>query len=200
MSNNALVIVDVQYDFCEGGTLAVNGGLDLAERLSERLGGEDFTDRYDLIVTTQDWHIEPEGHFARPGQEPDFAGTWPIHCQAGEHGAEIIRDLALSIDIAEIPTLRILKGQYDSGYSGFDGRVAGQSESMDKALSRLGITDVDIAGIATDFCVARTAEDAVKNGYSTTILADLCVGIHDSEIRRLLETGFPAEGITVEGF
>lgn len=173
----ALIIVDVQNDFCEGGTLAVKGGLDLADRLAEWV--PKVTDQYDRIYVTQDWHIDPGDHFEK----------WPEHCVVDTPGAEIVESLRQSL--AGIEHTIIQKGQYDDGYSAFS------SPALYEIMSDLEITDVDIVGIATDFCVKETALDAEALQFYTTVLSDYCVGINQEEILKLYNHTFPYNGIEV---
>jgi nicotinamidase/pyrazinamidase len=161
------VIVDVQNDFCEGGSLAVTGGAAVARALSAYLASPDG-ERFDHVVATQDFHIDPDGHFSAT---PDYVSTWPVHCVAGTAGAQFHPDL----DTGRVEeTFR--KGQYAGAYSGFEGR----SESGDTLLSWLterGVTDVEVAGLATDVCVRATAADAAKAGFTTTVLLSLTAGV-----------------------
>ena len=192
----ALIIVDVQNDFCEGGSLAVSGGADLASEISELLA--DATD-LDFVVATQDWHIDPGSHFS---DSPDFVKSWPVHCVAGSKGAALHKNL----DTEDIDAY-FRKGKYDAAYSGFDGLLAPEDEvrvgereahesgdddaeapvSLDDWLRENDVEDVVIVGIATDFCVRATALDAVNAGYNTTVLRDLVVGIDDDASEEALE-------------
>ncbi|MFT4200144.1 isochorismatase family protein [Gordonia sp. (in: high G+C Gram-positive bacteria)] len=197
MTGTALIIVDAQYDFCEGGSLAVTGGFDVADRLARALHDEEFLARYGLVVTTQDWHIDPGEHFARDGEEPDFQVSWPVHCVAGSEGARIIADLDEEVSrIDTVPVIRVFKGHYSAAYSGFEGRTEDDELLVDR-LRALGITAVDIAGIATDFCVKQTALDAAAAGLHTTVLRDYAVGIDSAAVEELLTTGFADAGVAV---
>jgi nicotinamidase/pyrazinamidase len=193
---NALIIVDVQNDFVEGGSLAVNGGVDLGNRLATFL--KENHDKYDIIVTTQDWHINPEGHFS---ETPDYVDTWPVHCVAGENGARIVTPLAQTIGELvvndNLDYVRIVKGEYTAAYSGFEGVIFGGGDSLESDLQIAGVTEVDVVGIATDYCVAATARDAKANGFETTVLKEFCVGINAEKVEELFTTGFNAEGINV---
>jgi len=152
----ALIIVDVQNDFCEGGALAVKGGDELAKRIGKLL--PDLRKRYDAIIFTQDWHIDPGVHFE----------TWPVHCMAETPGADFHPDLGVRLG-----DWVIRKGQYDEGYSGFS------NPALEQALDFLSIEDVDVCGIAREYCVSETATDAVYLGYRVQILHELSVGVHD---------------------
>lgn len=112
--SRALIIVDVQNDFCEGGSLPVEGGSDLAGAISEYVDAHHG--QFDHIVATQDWHIDPGGHFSA---EPDFVDSWPTHCVAGSRGAELHPGLD-----TEYIQAYFRKGQYTAAYSGFEGLLA----------------------------------------------------------------------------
>ena len=161
--SRALLIVDVQPTFCEGGALAVAGGNDVARAIAAYVG--EHRDRYDLVVTTQDWHIDPGRHFATPPEEPDYVDTWPPHGVAGTAEAELHPALT---DLA--PDASVKKGQYDAGYSGFDG-----ADDQGRTLAQIleGISSVDVVGLAEFHCVRATALDAVRSGMSARVLSDL---------------------------
>ncbi|NUP74909.1 MAG: isochorismatase family protein [Sinomonas sp.] len=172
----ALIIVDVQNDFCEGGSLAVDGGASVASRLTEYVA--EHAKDYGAVVTTQDWHINPGPHFS---EHPDFVDSWPRHCVAGTPGAAFHPNL----DVSGVDAM-FRKGQYAAAYSGFEGHLAqagdaegtsDDSPGLDEWLSRHGVTDVDVAGLATDYCVKQTALDAARAGYRTNVLTGLSAGI-----------------------
>jgi nicotinamidase/pyrazinamidase len=184
----ALVIVDVQNDFCEGGSLAVTGGAAVAGAISDLLAGPDGTG-YDHVVATQDFHIDPGSHFAA---QPDYASTWPVHCVAGTTGAQFHPGLATG-RIEEI----FRKGEYAAAYSGFEGsNEAGQS--LLGWLTDRNVTEVDVAGIATDYCVRATAADAAAAGFATTVLAGLTAGVSAETTAAAVES-LAAAGVTVSG-
>lgn len=161
----ALIVVDVQNDFCEGGSLAVAGGIEVARAIREHLATEG--EFYDHVVATRDHHIDPGAHFS---ETPDFVDSWPRHCVAGTPGAEIRAELA---DVAFEAIFD--KGEYAAAYSGFEGRCEG--ESLAAWLTERGVDEVDVCGIATDFCVLATARDAARTGFVTTVLWDLCAAV-----------------------
>ncbi|MBO1752010.1 isochorismatase family protein [Actinotalea sp. BY-33] len=162
----ALLVVDVQPTFCEGGALGVDGGDAVAERVATFAA--DHRDGYALVVTTQDWHIAPGAHFS---DEPDFVDSWPPHGLAETAEAQLHPALAgLLADVS------IKKGQYDAGYSGFDGRDAAGRE-LGAVLDDAGVRAVDVVGIAESHCVRATALDAVRHGYVTRVLTDLTVPV-----------------------
>jgi len=160
----ALLVVDVQNDFCEGGSLAVTGGAALAEGVSAhmRRGG------YDHVVATRDHHVDPGAHFSGT---PDFVDTWPVHCVAGTPGAAFHP----ALDVGPIEAV-FDKGSYVAAYSGFEGAEPG-GVSLRSWLRDRGVTAVEIAGIATDHCVLATALDAVEAGFATTVLLGHCAGV-----------------------
>jgi len=184
----ALVIVDVQNDFCEGGSLAVAGGAAVARALTAYLTGPQG-ERYDHVVATQDFHVDPDGHFSA---HPDFAATWPPHCVAGTTGAQFHPDL----DTARIEAV-FRKGQYAAAYSGFEGHSeAGQS--LGDWLRDRAVTDIDVAGIATDYCVRATAADAARAGFATSVLLDLTAGVAAATTASAIDA-LQAAGITLTG-
>lgn len=165
----ALLIVDVQNDFCEGGSLAVAGGAAAAAKITDYL--RDKGDGYDLVVASRDWHdpnSSNEGHFS---DQPDFVNTWPAHCVAGSHGAEYHPNL----DIAAID-LHIEKGQGRPSYSAFEGTTPSGDQLAD-ALAAAGIDELDVVGIATDYCVLASSLDARDAGIRVNVLTDMCAGI-----------------------
>jgi nicotinamidase/pyrazinamidase len=160
----ALVIVDVQNDFCEGGSLPVSGGAAVARGISACLADHGYAH----VVATQDHHIDPAGHFSAA---PDFATTWPPHCVAGTPGAQFHPDL----DTTRIEQV-FRKGAHAAAYSGFEG-AAGDGTLLRDWLTERGVTGVDVAGIATDYCVRATAADAVASGFTTRLLLGLTAGV-----------------------
>ena len=163
----ALIIVDVQNDFVEGGSLGVNGGKNVAAKIADHLNDAD----YDVIVTTQDWHIEPGDHWA---EEPNFTTTWPVHCAAETEGAEIVEVLKEALPVDHV---QVRKGQYEAAYSGFEGETVIGQETLEAVLKTNGVTEVDVVGIATDHCVKATAQDALNAGFDVTVLEDLVAGV-----------------------
>lgn len=190
----ALIIVDVQNDFCEGGSLAVAGGHGVAESISDLVGLDRAGGRYDYVVASKDWHIDPGDHFAAAGAGPDFENSWPVHCAAGTPGAAFSPALKVAVD--EV----FLKGQYSGGYSSFEGVAASSGEDAELRdwLEERGVTAVDVAGIATDHCVRATALDAVQAGFSTAVLISHCVGVAEESSAAALEE-MAAAGVAVVG-
>jgi nicotinamidase/pyrazinamidase len=171
----ALLVVDVQNDFCEGGSLAVVGGAAVARAISDRL---DIGD-YDHAVATRDHHIDPGGHFSKA---PDYIDTWPAHCVAGTPGAELHPDL-------DRTNLELVfdKGEYAAAYSGFEGITDQDGRPLLDWLRAHHIDSVEIVGIATDHCVRATALDAVAGGLTTAVRLDLTAGVARTTVDLALE-------------
>ncbi len=184
----ALVIVDVQNDFCEGGSLAVAGGAAVARGLTTLLTGPDGA-QYDHVVATQDFHVDPGAHFSAA---PDFAASWPTHCIAGTAGADFHPEL----DTGRVEEV-FRKGEYAAAYSGFEG-ASGGGDTLLSWLTERRVTGVDIVGIATDYCVRATAADAASAGFATTVLLDLTAGVSAATTRTALDS-MRAAGITLTG-
>ena len=166
--NRALIIVDVQPTFCEGGALAVEGGNALAEKIADFVS--DNLDEYSFIVTTQDWHVDPGGHFS---DHPDFVDTWPPHGVAGTAEAELHEAIAsLPIDV------EVKKGEYKAAYSGFEG-VDVEGEGLEDILRAANVEEIDVVGIAESHCVKGTALDGLKAGWPVRILSDLTVPVSE---------------------
>ena len=180
----ALVIVDVQNDFCEGGSLAVGGGTAVARAISAHAAGAG----YEHVVATRDHHVDPGGHFAA---QPDFLETWPAHCVVGTPGVELHADL----DRRPIEAV-FDKGEYAAAYSGFEARSGGVA--LADWLRERGVDAVDVAGLTTDFCVRATALDAVGNGLATRVLLPLTAGVADGSTEAALEQ-LRTAGVQLEG-
>ncbi|WP_420446300.1 isochorismatase family protein [Candidatus Poriferisodalis sp.] len=185
-SCTALLVVDVQPTFCEGGALPVEGGNAVASRVADLLAGEHG---YDLVVTTQDWHIDPGDHFS---DEPDFVDTWPPHGVAGTAEAELHPALDPVVDRIDAS---VRKGMHAAAYSGFEG-IDNNGRSLNEVLAAAGITEVDVVGLAFDHCVRATAVDAAANGYATTVLDDLAASVAP-ETEAAARTQLADVGITV---
>ena len=165
----ALLVVDVQPTFCEDGALGVVGGHATAAAIANFVAAQ--RDRYDFVVTTQDWHIDPGDHFATPPAEPDFVDTWPPHGVAGTSDAELHPALA---DLA--PDASVRKGQYAAAYSGFEG-TDDDGRTLAELLAERKVTAVDVVGIAESHCVRATAVDAVALGFPVRVFSDLTVPV-----------------------
>lgn len=182
----ALLVIDVQNDFCEGGALEVQGGAAVARKISSFL----VTANYDLVVASRDWHDAEgtnSGHFAAAGSEPNYKTTWPIHCVADTEGANYHPNL--STDKIDVD---IYKGQGQNGYSIFEG-VTEAGQSFSELLSTHSIQEVDVVGIATDHCVLASATDAKKHGLSVRVISSLTAGVSsestEAAIDRMIDEG-----------
>jgi len=166
----ALLIVDVQPTFCEGGELAVEGGNATANAIADYVKAH--RGEYDVIASTQDYHIDPGEHFS---DNPDFVDTWPRHGVAGTANAELHPAIE-----AINPELRVRKGQYAAAYSGFEGTDEAGTV-LNQLLHDRGIKAVDVVGIAESHCVKATALDAKDNGYQTRVFTDLTVPVSEDQ-------------------
>lgn len=165
----ALLIVDVQNDFTEGGALAVAGGDEVARRITDFLHGH--AGDYDFVIASRDWHDgdnDNGGHFSAT---PDFVDSWPPHCVAGTPGADY--DPGLDTSFIDIP---VRKGQGKPAYSAFEGTV-GDGRSLGEVVDELEIESLDVVGIATDFCVRQSALDALTAGMSVRVLTNMVAGV-----------------------
>lgn len=191
MSNNtrALVIVDVQNDFCEGGSLAVTGGAAVAAAVSDYLSTPGRP-RYAAVVATADRHIDPGPHFS---DHPDFRDSWPPHCVVGTPGTDFHPDLDLSAVQAVFG-----KGAYAAAYSGFEGSTE-DGDSLSEWLQDHGIDAIDVVGIATDHCVRATAMDAVLEGFDTRVLLDYTAGVAPDTTRAAVDAMHNV-GVTLVGW
>ncbi len=178
----ALIVLDVQNDFCEGGSLAVPGGAqaahDIAEVLRHWVSKDPKAADYSHVVATKDHHIDPGDHWS---DEPDFRDSWPVHCKVGTDGEAFHPNL----DPQPFDAI-FLKGEYTAAYSGFEGKATGDVALADW-LKGHEVTDIDLCGIATDYCVRTTALDAVANGFNVRVLQDLCAGIAEDTSRDALD-------------
>ncbi|WP_067782204.1 isochorismatase family protein [Actinomyces vulturis] len=190
----ALLVVDVQPTFCEGGALAVDGGNACAEKIADYLRehGED----YDIVITSQDWHIDPGEHFS---DTPDYVDTWPVHGvahtdEAALHPAikPVIDDL---IQSPKLSVVHIKKGEYSAAYSAFDG-TGNVGEKLQAVLGRHGVEKVDVIGLALSHCVKQTALDSAANGFTTWCFTDLSEPVSPEQGKQAVEE-MTAAGIIV---
>jgi nicotinamidase-related amidase len=168
----ALLIVDVQNDFVEGGSLGVEGGRAVAERISDHLAAH--ADEYALVVASRDWHEAHSsngGHFHAPGTEPNFTTTWPVHCVSTESGSDYAPELAV-----DRITHHVRKGMGVPAYSAFEG-VLDDGRPLAELLREQGVTDLDVVGIATDYCVRSSVLDARSNGFGVRVLDGMHAGV-----------------------
>jgi nicotinamidase/pyrazinamidase len=169
---NAIIVVDVQNDFCEGGSLAVAGGTEVARAVSARLADGDYAH----AVATRDHHIDPGAHFSAA---PDYRGTWPAHCVVGTGGVELHPDL----DRQHIEAV-FDKGEFTAAYSGFE--AAADGVPLAEWLREHDVDSVEVVGIATDYCVRATALDAVRLGFATSVRLDLTAGVAATTVESTL--------------
>ena len=169
---SALIVVDVQNDFCEGGSLPVTGGARVASDISALLHRwtrrDEQSRAYDVGVATKDHHVDPGAHWSH---EPDFRDTWPIHCRVGTEGEAFHPNL----DPQPFDAI-FLKGEHVAAYSGFEGS-SDDGRPLAEWLRAHEVEQVDVCGIATDHCVRATVLDAVREGFRTRLLTDLCAGV-----------------------
>ena len=190
MTTRLLIIVDVQNDFCEGGALGVDGGGAVAERIAEFVrehGGD-----YDRILASQDWHrgdTDNGGHFAVPPAAPDFVDTWPVHCVADTEGAALHPAIAAVEDRVEV----VHKGHGVPSYSVLEGTVVDTGESVQALV--LGC-EIDVVGLAYDFCVRATALGSREAGASVRVLREMTAAVHPSGVAEL-EEELAAAGVEV---
>jgi nicotinamidase/pyrazinamidase len=179
----ALIVVDVQNDFCEGGSLPVAGGARVAADIGELLHRwshqEPDAPSYDVVVATKDHHIDPGAHWSL---KPDFAQSWPVHCKVGTEGAGFHPNL----DPQPFDEV-FYKGEHAAAYSGFEARTS-SGEPLADWLRTRAVSAVDVCGIATDHCVRATALDSAGQGFETRVLTALCAGVaEDSTASALVE-------------
>jgi nicotinamidase/pyrazinamidase len=179
----ALIVVDVQNDFCEGGSLAVDGGADVARKITGLLGQHD----YDHVVATMDWHIDPGSHFS---DEPDYRDSWPRHCEVDTPGVEFHP----AFDPSAVEAV-FRKGHYTAAYSGFEGADS-EGTTLADWLRERDVDAVDVVGIATDYCVKATAADAAAAGFTTRVLLDLTAGVSPTTTAEAVES-LRAAGVAI---
>ncbi len=170
--STALIVVDVQNDFCEGGSLPVRGGAEVAlrinQKLCEELDAPPEERQYDVLVATRDHHIDPGTHFS---DNPDYAASWPPHCVVGTEGSAFHPNL----DPQPFDAI-FLKGEHQAAYSGFEGKSA-DGRHLAEWLRDHSVTQVDICGLTTDYCVRSTALDAAQEGFRSRVLLSLTAGV-----------------------
>ena len=183
---DALLIIDVQNDFCPGGALAVNDGDAVVSILNEYVAKFHAADL--PILATRDWHPERTKHFKA------FGGLWPPHCIQGTKGAEFHAQLAVP---EETVIISAGMGADEEGYSGFDG-VDSKGAKLVDVLHRLGVERVFVGGLATDYCVKHTVLDALKKGFKVVLIKDAVRGVNlepqDAEhaVQEMLQAGATA--------
>ncbi|WP_431776256.1 isochorismatase family protein [Streptomyces cucumeris] len=189
--HRALIVVDIQNDFCEGGSLAVKGGADVAAAVTDLVGAA--TAGYRHVVATRDHHIDPGDHFSA---NPDYVDSWPPHCVAGTEGIGFHPNFAPAVLSGAIAAV-FDKGEYTAAYSGFEGKDE-HGTLLAHWLRDRGVTEVDVVGIATDHCVRATALDARREGFRTHVLLDLTAGVAEKTTRRAVDE-MRAAGVELTG-
>lgn len=186
----ALIVVDVQNDFCEGGSLAVAGGAAVASSISDYAALSD----YDHIVATMDWHVDPGKHWS---DNPDFRDTWPVHCKVGTPGADF--HPGLEPIVGRFDAI-FRKGLFEAAYSGFEGfdDLDGKGQGLTAWLQAHEVGKVDVVGIATDHCVRATALDANKAGFATRVLLGLTAGVMPETVEAAVDQ-LEKAGVTTVG-
>ena len=183
----ALIVVDVQKDFCEGGSLAVEGGTAVARSLTELLADPARRATYAHVVATKDYHVDPGAHFS---DQPDYRDSWPPHCVVGTEGV----DFHPAFDPTAVEAV-FTKGEYSAAYSGFEGADE-TGTTLAEWLRARDVDSVDVAGIATDHCVKATAADAVAAGFDTRVLTGLTAGVSPTTTAEALDS-LRASGVTI---
>lgn len=177
----ALIVVDVQKDFCEGGSVPVNGGADRARAIAELVRRSASRD-YPHIVATRDHHIDPGGHFS---DHPDYRDSFPVHCVAGSEGSTFHPHFAPTAATDAVDEV-FYKGAHSASKSGFEGSTE-DGTSLGDWLRARGVSDIDVVGIATDHCVKATALDGVKAGFAVRVLLDYTAGVATDTTHRAIE-------------
>ncbi|MBP0454363.1 MULTISPECIES: isochorismatase family protein [unclassified Kitasatospora] len=189
--HRALIVVDVQNDFCEGGSLAVAGGAEVAAAITDLIA--EGRPGYQHVLATRDNHIDPGDHFS---DDPDYVNSWPVHCVAGTEGVGFHPNFAPSVTSGAIEAV-FDKGAYAAAYSGFEGLDENNRGPVDWLRERQ-VTEVDVVGLATDHCVKATALDAARAGFTTRVLLDLTAGVAPGTTAAALEE-LRAAGVELVG-
>jgi nicotinamidase-related amidase len=189
----ALIVVDVQNDFVEGGSLGVAGGHEVASRISAHLAAH--AGDYAVIAASRDWH-DPDslngGHFHEPGTDPDYVTTWPAHCVSTGPGSDYAPEL-----VTDAVTHHVRKGMGVPAYSAFEG-VTDDGAVLADVLRAAGVTEVDVVGIATDYCVRATSLDARREGFAVRVLDGLHAGVAPESSEAALRE-MAAAGVQIGG-
>lgn len=181
----AVIVVDCQNDFCEGGSLAVSGGAAVVARIAKWLGAKENDAA--IVVATVDSHVAPGGHFSA---WPDFADSWPPHCVRGTEGAALHRNLKPALHLINAT---FAKGAEAGAYSGFEGRSIEDDRTLTEYLHAYDIRRVDVVGLATDYCVAATCRSGLTEGFDVHVIPMLCAAVRPENegvvLRELAEMG-----------
>jgi nicotinamidase/pyrazinamidase len=185
----AVIVVDCQNDFCEGGALPVPGGAETVAAIAQWLLTKDNDDA--LVVVTMDHHIEPGSHFSA---DPDYVDSWPAHCVAGTLGAELHPNLQ---PVQHLIAEQFVKGLDRAAYSGFEGHSLSEDRTLADYLRTYDVTNVDIVGLATDYCVAATCRSALQEGLEVRLMSQLCSAI-SSEGEAEVLLSLAEAGVTID--
>ena len=177
---NALLVVDVQVDFVEGGALGVNGGKQVAAMIARHV--RHFKNEYQFVVASRDYHEDPADHFS---DHPDFKNTWPPHCVVGTPGASFVSAVQNLVREKYIQTV-VLKGRHAAAYSAFEGLDPRGHYLLD-VLKENRIDHIDVCGLATDYCVRASSLDARKNQFQVRVLVNLCAAVNEATGQAALE-------------
>ncbi len=177
---NALLVVDVQVDFVEGGALGVTGGMSVAAMIARHV--RHFKNEYQFVVASRDYHEDPADHFS---DHPDFKTTWPPHCIVGTPGAAFVPAIQNLVREKYIQTV-VLKGRHAAAYSAFEGLDPRGHYLLD-VLKENRIDHIDVCGIATDYCVRASALDGRKNQFQVRVLVNLCAAVDEASGQAALE-------------
>ncbi|MDX3099763.1 isochorismatase family protein [Nonomuraea angiospora] len=178
--SRALIIVDVQKDFCEGGSVPVKGGADRAAAIAELVRSADG--QYAVVVATRDHHVDPGAHFS---DNPDFRDSFPVHCVVGSEGGEFHPDFAPAVDSGYVDEV-FYKGAHSASKSGFEGSTQ-DGTALSAWLKARDIAELDVVGIATDHCVKATALDGARAGFAVRVLLDYTAGVAADTTRTALD-------------
>lgn len=189
-AKDALIIVDVQNDFCPGGALAVKGGDEVVPVLNRAI--DKFSAAGLPIFATRDWHPEKTSHFKA------YGGLWPVHCVQGTGGADFHPGLHLNKDVVVVSAGML---PTEEGYSGFQATDASGS-GLAELLRRKGVERLFVGGLATDYCVKHTVLDGLKEGFKVTLLVDAvrAVNLSPDDGDRAIDEMTKAGATTVAGF
>jgi nicotinamidase/pyrazinamidase len=187
---NALLVVDVQTDFVQGGSLPVPGGLEVAAMIARHI--RHFKFEYQFVVASRDYHEDPADHFS---DHPDFVNTWPPHCVIGTPGAAFVPSIQNLVREKYIQTI-VSKGRHQAAYSAFEG-LDNRGHLLLDVLKENRIDHIDVCGIATDYCVRASSLDARKNAFQVRVLVNLCAAVNEATGQQALEE-MKAAGITLQ--
>lgn len=177
---NALLVVDVQADFVEGGSLGVTGGLNVAAMIARHV--RHFKAEYQFVVASRDYHENAPDHIS---DKPDYVNTWPPHCMVGTPGAAFVPTIQNLVREKLIQTV-VTKGRSSAAYSAFDA-VDARGHPLLDVLKENRIDHIDVCGIATDYCVRASALDARKNQFQVRVLVNLCAPVNEATGLQALE-------------